>query len=125
MSESQLAPDRTQPDRPTGGPCGRPILRTPSANKQCDRKGRSCPAPRSLFTMHPSLWIGGSERREWEGLFRRRLRKEEFCQANFGADIVLEPACAGEVVKDIGRDRKIPSERKLELQVSPQEVIFT
>ena len=60
-----------------------------------------------------------------EGLFRRWLRKEEFRQANFGADIVLEPADAGEVVKDIGSDRKIPSERKLKLQVAAQEVIFT
>src|SRR5882672_6111951 len=63
--------------------------------------------------------------REWEGLFRRWLRKEEFCQANFRADIVLEPTYAGEVMKDIGSDCKIPSERKLELEMASQEVIFT
>lgn len=59
------------------------------------------------------------------GLFRRGLRKEEFCQANFRADIVLEPAYPGEVVKDIGSDREIPSEWKLKLKMASQEVIFS
>ncbi len=39
-------------------------------------------------------------------LLRRWLRKEEFCQANLGADIVLEAAYAGEVMKDIGSGAK-------------------
>ena len=78
----------------------------------------------------PGLWWRGRE-----GPVRRCLPrmgclscwwpwKEKFCQANFDADIVLKPTCSGEVVKDIGSDRKILSKRNLKLQVASQEVIF-
>ena len=58
-------------------------------------------------------------------LFHRWLWKEKLGQANFGADIVLEPTDSGEIVEDISSDRKILSEWNLKLEMAPQEVIFT
>ncbi len=95
-----------------------------SANRATTRVG---PTPSRAVAFHdaPTPLDWRKRAREWEGLFRRWLRKEEFCQANLGADIVLEAAYAGEVMKDIGSDRKIPSERKLELEMAAQVVVFT
>src|ERR1700704_676268 len=73
-------------------------------------------------------WIS-DQRLPWSSIVptRRRCRgcrKEKFCQANFDANIVSEPTYSIEVVEDITRNSKIPSERNLKLEMAPQEVNF-
>jgi hypothetical protein len=51
--------------------------------------------------------------------------KEKFGQAKFDADVVSEPSYPVEVMKDVGSDCKILSERNLELEMASQEVIFS
>src|SRR5262245_26545023 len=58
-------------------------------------------------------------------LFCGRCRIEQFYHAKFDADLVLEPTCSVESVKDIGSNQKITGKRNLKLQVAPQVVIFT
>jgi hypothetical protein len=58
-------------------------------------------------------------------LIRARCREEEFGQANFDANVLLEPAARLEIVKHVTGYRKILSERDLKLEMAPQEVIST
>lgn len=56
-------------------------------------------------------------------LFGSRLREEEPGQANFGPDIVLEPAHSVEIVEDIAADGKILGNRYLKLEMAAPEII--
>src|SRR3954462_1579979 len=57
-------------------------------------------------------------------LFRRWLREEKFAQADFGADILPEPADPVEIVEDVSSDGKIPRDRNVKLEMAPQVVVF-
>jgi len=56
--------------------------------------------------------------------FRSWLWIKDFCETNFGAYILSEPTYPIEVVKDIGGDSEVLSERNLKLEVAPQIVVF-